>query len=81
MFIQFIGQAVGLWLLHSRKRAIQFPFRMPLFPIPIILAIGVWSFVFISTGWYFMLSGLTVIALGAVAYLVSARVRKQWPFQ
>lgn len=78
--IQFIGQAVGLWLLHNRKKKITFPFRMPLFPLPIILAISVWAFVFISTGWSFMLSGTTVILLGMIAFLVSARVRKQWPF-
>lgn len=78
--VQFVGQAVGLWLLHRRKAATSFPFRMPFYPLPIILAVGVWLFIFVSTGFSFMLSGLVVIALGIVAFLISARFRKQWPF-
>lgn len=78
--VQFIGQAVGLWLLHRRKATNHFPFKMPLYPLPIVLAVGVWLFIFISTGWSFMLSGLTVIGLGAVAFLITANIRKQWPF-
>lgn len=78
--VQFIGQAIGLWLLHRRKATSQFPFRMPLYPLPVILAIAVWSYIFISTGWSFMVSGLTVIALGVVVFLLTANIRKQWPF-
>lgn len=86
--VQFIGQAVGLLLLRRTSNAqaangvpaVQFPFRMPLYPVPVLLAIGVWAFVFFSTGWAFMLSGLIVIGLGVVAFLLSANVRRQWPF-
>ena len=78
--IQFVGQAVGLLLLHRRRAAAEFPFRMPFYPLPVILAIAVWLFVFFSTGMTFMLSGLTVIGLGTVTFLISASVRKQWPF-
>ena len=79
--IQFVGQAVGLLLLHRRRAIADFPFRMPLFPLPVVLAISVWLFVFFSTGLPFMLSGLTIIGLGIVAFLISARFRKQWPFE
>ncbi|GAB3962409.1 APC family permease [Spirosoma harenae] len=79
--IQFVGQAVGLLLLHRRRKPESFPFRMPLYPLPVILAIGVWLFIFFSTGLTFMLSGLTVIGLGIVAFLISAGIRKQWPLE
>ncbi|WP_461064681.1 APC family permease [Spirosoma horti] len=79
--IQFVGQAIGLMLLHRRRAVSEFPFRMPLYPLPVLLAIGVWLFIFFSTGLTFMLSGLTVIGLGIVAFLISAGVRKQWPFE
>ncbi|WP_338872891.1 APC family permease [Spirosoma sp. SC4-14] len=78
--VQFVGQAIGLLLLHRRRKASEFPFRMPLYPVPVLLAIGVWLFIFFSTGLTFMLSGLLVISAGVVAFLVSAVVRKQWPF-
>ena len=79
--VQFVGQAIGLMLLHRRRAASEFPFRMPLYPLPVLLAISVWLFIFFSTGLTFMLSGLTVIGVGAVAFLISAGVRKQWPFE
>lgn len=78
--VQFVGQAVGLWLLHRQKIAAPFPFRMPLYPLPIVLAVGVWLFIFVSTGFSFVVSGLSVIGFGVVAFLISARVRRQWPF-
>ncbi|WP_345269238.1 APC family permease [Nibrella viscosa] len=78
--IQFIGQAVGLLILHRNRPRTDFPFRMPLYPLPVLLAIVIWAFIFVSTGWSFMLSGLTVIALGVVTFLLSARVKRQWPF-
>lgn len=78
--IQFVGQAIGLLLLHRRRTAVEFPFRMPLYPLPVILAIGIWLFIFFSTGLTFMLSGLAVIGLGIITFLISSGVRKQWPF-
>ena len=79
--VQFVGQAVGLLLLHRRRAVTDFPFRMPLFPLPVVLAISVWLFVFFSTGLPFMLSGLTVIGAGVVAFMVSAGLQKRWPFE
>ncbi|MVM29685.1 amino acid permease [Spirosoma sp. HMF4905] len=78
--VQFVGQAIGLLLLHRRQIAVEFPFRMPLYPLPVLLAIGIWLFIFFSTGLTFMLSGLTVIGVGIVTFLISSGVRKQWPF-
>lgn len=78
--IQFVGQAIGLLLLHRRRAAAEFPFRMPLYPLPVLLAISIWLFIFFSTGWAFMLSGLVVIGLGVVAFLIAAAVQKGWPF-
>lgn len=83
--VQFIGQAVGLLLLHGRRTqaglpAVKFPFRMPLYPLPALLAIVIWGYIFYSTGRNYMLSGLAVTAIGTVAYFVSAKVKAWWPF-
>jgi len=40
--IQFVGQAVGLMLLHRRWKAERWPFRMWLYPVPVIIAIAGW---------------------------------------
>lgn len=77
--IQFIGQAIGLIRLHQQRSG-SLPFRMPLYPLPVVLAIAVWGYVFFSTGPKFMLSGFVVIGLGILAFLVTARLQRRWPF-
>jgi amino acid transporter len=74
IMIQFIGQAVGLLLLMKRKGKSFFPWRMPLYPIPLILAILIWGGIFFSTGQKMMMSGITVTALGLIAFFVAKKM-------
>lgn len=77
--VQFIGQAIGVILLRKANRT-KLPFKMPLYPLPVILAITIWILVFISTGKEFMLSGLIVILSGVVVYLIKSKRNNDWPF-
>src|SRR6202034_1114519 len=79
--IQFVGQAVGLLLLHRRWKAERWPFRMWLYPVPVIIAIAGWIAIFISTGRTPMLASLAAMSAGVLVYLVRARLLRQWPFQ
>ncbi len=67
--IQFIGQAVGVVLLRKRKKRSEIPFRMWLYPLPVIISIVIWLFVFFSTGW-FALGGVFIALVGAGVYYV-----------
>ncbi len=80
ILIQFIGQGIGLLWLVKRKGKEHFAWRMPLYPLPVILAILIWGYIFFSTGEKMMLGGLTVIILGIIAYLIKAKRNKEWPF-
>ena len=80
IMIQFIGQAIGLLILRLKKNNIVFPYKMPLFPVPIILAIIMWLFILISTGSNLMGWGLFIIFLGSIVYFIKAKVKKEWPF-
>ena len=80
ILIQFIGQTVGLILLVKQKGLKHFAWRMPLYPLPALLGICIWGFIFFSTGNKMMLGGVTVIALGIIAYLLKANRNKEWPF-
>ncbi len=80
IIIQFMGQAVGLLILRKKRDRKSFPFRMPLFPLPVILALIMWLFVLISTGSSLVVSGLMVLILGTVIYFVKARYNREWPF-
>jgi len=79
LIVQFIGQAVGVILLHKRWGPERLPFKMWLFPVPAILTMLGWAWLFWQTGparkW-----GLLEIALGVSAFLVWTRVMRQWPF-
>jgi fructoselysine transporter len=79
--IQFVGQAVGLLLLHRRWQADHWPFRMWLYPVPALLAIAGWIAIFISTGRKPMLASLAAMAAGILVYLGRARLLRQWPFE
>ncbi len=81
IIIQFVGQAIGLMLLHKRKGSNFFKWKMPLYPLPVILAIAMWLFIFYSTEIKMMLMAFVIITLGIVAYLVKAGYRKEFPFQ
>jgi fructoselysine transporter len=79
--IQFVGQAVGLLMLHRRWKADRWPFRMWLYPVPVLLAIAGWLAIFISTGRRPMLASLAAMGAGILVYLGRARMLRQWPFE
>ena len=70
ILVQFIGQAIGVILLRKRNGTAHLPYTMFLYPLPVILAILIWIFIFVSTGWKFVLSGLTVMSIGVIVYLL-----------
>ena len=70
IIIQFIGQSVGLILLRKRPGTNNLPFKMWLYPLPVLLSICIWLFLFISTGW-FALWGSLIAAGGLVVFYIS----------
>lgn len=80
ILLQFIGQAIGVVLLRIRKGTGHLPYKMPLYPLPVILAVFLWILIFISTGkkviGYFSL----VFGCGIIVYLTHSSLKKQWPF-
>ncbi len=81
ILVQFIAQAIGLILLRRKKKNVGFPFKMPFFPLPVYLAILMWFFILISTGYIMVLGGITATLIGAIVYFIKARIKKEWPFQ
>jgi fructoselysine transporter len=79
--IQFVGQAFGLILLHRKWKEESWPFRMWLYPVPILLAIAGWLGIFLSTGFVPVVSSLVAMTIGLTVYMGRARMLRQWPFQ
>ncbi len=81
ILVQFIGQAIGLlWLRYKRDKSI-FPYKMPLFPLPVILAVLMWIGILLSTGFKMVSTGLFVIVMGILVYMTKAKRNKEWPFE
>jgi fructoselysine transporter len=79
LIVQFIGQAVGVVLLRRRWSAGRLPFKMWLYPLPVVLTIAGWIWLFSRTG-SAMAWGVLVIVLGLIVFLIEARIRNEWPF-
>lgn len=69
ILVQFIGQAVGVSLLRKKFGKRNLPFKMWLFPIPVILSVIVWIFLFVSTGWFAVWGSLIAVA-GIIVYFI-----------
>lgn len=81
ILVQFIGQAMGLILLRRKRGRQFFPYKMPLYPLPVYFAIVLWAGVLISTGLKMVLTGLLVIGVGILVYLIKSNRAGEWPFR
>jgi fructoselysine transporter len=80
IIVQFIGQSVGIMLYHRRMKQDQFPYRMFLYPLPAIIGILVWAFIFFSAEWQFIAGAIGVIAVGCLIFVLQSYQKKVWPF-
>ena len=82
ILLQFFLQHVGVMLLRVQRPELARPFKMPLYPLPPLIAIA--GFVFMLINRSHALGGLALAAGVAVSgtgiYLIRARRLGQWPF-
>lgn len=76
ILVQFIGQAVGVVMLRRKYGAGDLPFRMWLYPLPVLLSVAVWIFLFISTGWFALWGSLIALLGVGVYFLVNLKKPK-----
>ena len=70
ILIQFVGQIATVFYLGTRPGYRRnLPFRMILFPLPALVAMIGWLFIFQSPGWGIMAYGLISMAAGILAFL------------
>lgn len=78
--IQFNAQVLALFLIRRRRPDIERPFRVWLYPLPPLISLGGYLYVFSSLGLKFIVFGLLTLLGGAGVYLVVARRQREWPF-
>lgn len=79
VLIQSIAQIIALFVLH--KRGIVPPYRMWFYPIPALLAMIGWVYIFISAGAWAISFGIVSLFIGCIVFFIHALKRNQWPFE
>jgi len=75
--IPFMAQIVGAVILRQREPERSRPFRMWLYPLPAIVALGLWSYIVVSPQKGLKVGGLYVIAAGTLFYVVRNAIEKR----
>jgi amino acid transporter len=67
---QFIWQCAGVILLRRYRRDVPQPFVMWLYPLPALVALALWLYVFVSAPLSGMLFAIGFVVLGVLAYFL-----------
>ena len=78
--IQSLAQCAAIVVLRRRQPNLPRPYRQWLYPVPTIIALVGWVYIYISATWLSI--GLSVgwIVLGCIAFFIYAKTEHTWPF-
>ncbi len=80
IIVQSAAQIVALVVLRKRQPDLDRPYRQWLYPVPCIVALLGWIYVYVSASTMsLILSGVWIVA-GLVVFMVWAKANKSWPF-
>jgi amino acid transporter len=78
--VQFIAQIAALVVLRKRQPQLRRPYRQWLYPVPCLIALAGWIYVYLSASRSaLVLSGAWILA-GLVVFAIWARINRSWPF-
>nr|WP_166641704.1 APC family permease [Amycolatopsis sp. SID8362] len=80
VIIQSLAQVAAIWTLRRRQPGLKRPYRQWLYPLPTLLALVGWVYIYVSASWLSIGLSLGWMVLGALAYLVYASAENTWPF-
>jgi amino acid transporter len=80
ILVQFIGQIFAVMLLRKRAPSMPRPYRIWLYPLPCLVALAGWIFIFATTPWKLILFGLATLGLGLAFFLIWSWRTHRWPF-
>lgn len=81
ILVQFIGQAAAVILLRRTQPKLERPFRMWLYPLPALIALLGWIYLFSTTGLKQLAYAAGVLIAGLVGFFIWAKTTERWPFE
>jgi amino acid transporter len=80
--VQFLAQCVAVVLLRRRQtEGTNLIFRMPLYPVPVVIAFMGWLLILISSGVRNILFAFAITLAGVAIFLYKSRREQRWPFE
>ncbi len=80
VLVQSVAQVVALTVLRRRQPDLRRPYREWLYPVPSLIALAGWLYVYFSSGALPIILSLIWIAAGGITFLIWARIEHFWPF-
>jgi len=78
--VQCIGQIIAVTTLRRRQPGLHRPYRMLWYPLPSIIALIGWAYVYYAAGWIVIRWSLYLLGSGVIVFAVWAWIDKIWPF-
>lgn len=80
IIVQSIAQIAALVVLRKRQPTLRRPYRQWLYPVPCVIALAGWIYVYASASTLSLVLSGAWIAVGLVVFAIWARVNRSWPF-
>jgi basic amino acid/polyamine antiporter, APA family len=80
ILIQFIGQIFAVKLLRKHAPDLPRPYRIWLYPVPSLVALAGWVFIFAASDLSIILFGLGTLAAGVGFFFLWSWRTARWPF-
>ncbi|HVC90451.1 MAG TPA: amino acid permease [Acidobacteriaceae bacterium] len=78
--VQFIGQCIAVMVLRQRAGKKFQSYKMPLYPVPALIALAGWVYIVVTSEWKYIGLSLILITFGIAVYMVRAYRAAEWPF-
>jgi amino acid transporter len=80
IIVQFAGQIFAVALLRKNSPKMERPYRIWLYPLPSLIALAGWSFIYLTLDREIIKFSLVALAAGVVSFLAWSRSASKWPF-
>lgn len=80
VLVQSVAQIAALVVLRRRQPDLVRPYKMWLYPVPLVVALAGWAFLYYSVDPLSQILSVAWVIVGVAAFLIWARAEQVWPF-